>query len=222
MPFVRTFEEVSPPERFDEVAFTEVTIEEAASADGPWTQIDLVTLDPVDDDPADPQERSVTTPLAALDPGWYRLGWRDAAATVSYSPPVRMPGAEYVPAVGDVGALLRARTKSGMDEVGTFDATTRPTGTQVETLIAQAVADVQMRVGANVPDELVAAAKHVVTLRAAQLIELSLFPEQQEGGGQLSPYQTLRLSYEEALDKLVKAVQIRSLFGETLEETASA
>lgn len=220
MPFVRTFEEVSPPARFDEVAFTEVAIEEAPSADGPWTQIDLVTLDPVDDDPAAPQERSVTTTAATLNPGWYRLGWRDAAATVFYSPPVRMPGAEYVPAVGDVGALLRARTKSGMDEVGTFDATTRPTGAQVETLIAQAVADIQMRIGADIPDELVASAKHVVTLRTAQLVELSFFPEQQEGGGQLSPYQTLRLSYEEALGKLVKAVQIRSLFSET-ETTAT-
>lgn len=128
---------------------------------------------------------------------------------------------DYRPTVDQIGALLRARTKVGMTEPGTFTDETRPTGDQVELLIDQAVADVAMRVGVTIPDELNNSGRHVVALRAAQLVELSFFPEQQEGAGGVSPYQTLRLSYEEALDKLVKAVQIRSLFSETLTDEAA-
>lgn len=155
----------------------------------------------------------------------YRAVWDDGTVEIPEDLVVKqdVTAADYRPTIAQVGALLRARTKVGMTEAGTFNAQTRPTGDQVELLIDQAVADVAMRVGPEIPEVLNASGRHVVTLRAAQLVELSFFPEQQEGGGQLSPYQTLRLSYEEALGKLVKAVQIRSLFSETTSgETTAA
>jgi hypothetical protein len=64
--------------------------------------------------------------------------------------------ADWAPSVEDVANQLRARTKGGvseMDEVGTFDATTRPTGDEVEALIAGAVEDVRgVFTAADVPE----------------------------------------------------------------------
>lgn len=216
---VVTFVDYIPAPRFDEKPWTAARIEAADALAGPWTAIETIALDPVDTDPSDPQPRSFTTE-GATDETWFRIVFVDADGDESPTDPIPARSAPaYTPRIADVANLLRARTKAGMQELGTFNDTTRPTGKQVEGLIRQATADVSMRVGVEIPETLVASARHVCTLRAAQLVELSYFPEQQEGAA-LSPYQTLRLSYEEALDKLVKAVQIRSLFSETSDEAA--
>lgn len=90
-----------------------------------------------------------------------------------------------VPTVDDVGALLRARTQdSHDDEIGTFNTETRPTGAEVDRIIAQAH-NVILNSTGNL-DELSCSgaesiregAKYLTSLLAACLIELSYFPEQ--------------------------------------------
>lgn len=134
---------------------------------------------------------------------------------------VLIPLGQYAPSVDEVATILRARTKTTMgDERGTFNSDTRPNQLQVVDTIRLALRDVSMRVGVTVPTDLVAEARGVVALRAAALIELSYFPEQ--SADTLTAYQSLRLSYEEAIGKLVSAVQLRGLFSETAPEEVEA
>lgn len=87
----------------------------------------------------------------------------------------------YAPTVAEVAALVRARTKvPGGSELGTFSAQTRPTDTDVRSLIAEALNEVLGK--AQTPtDPASAYAAHVASaakVYAAMLIELSFFPEQ--------------------------------------------
>jgi hypothetical protein len=62
---------------------------------------------------------------------------------------------DIVPTVADVAALLRARTKDvNGEEIGTFNDDTRPTSSQAITLIDEAVADIQARMGPSPPMDL--------------------------------------------------------------------
>jgi len=75
---VITFEDYTPSPRYDELPWTEARIEEGATATGPWTQIDVITLDPVDPDPAHPLSRDFTTENADDAFGlWYRIVFAD-------------------------------------------------------------------------------------------------------------------------------------------------
>lgn len=79
MSVVVSFRGWTPAARYDDLPWTEVRIEEAALATGPWTQIDTIALDPVDDDPADPAARSFTTELGTNVDLWYRLVFADGS-----------------------------------------------------------------------------------------------------------------------------------------------
>lgn len=73
--FVHSFA-FTPPRRFDAVPDPWVNVlirESAESAEGPFTDLETIALSPVDADPANPQERHVTTDLATLEVGWYQL-----------------------------------------------------------------------------------------------------------------------------------------------------
>jgi hypothetical protein len=96
--------------------------------------------------------------------------------------------------------------------VGTFTAQTRPTATQVELVVDQALADVQMRIGTDIPVVLHDAVAHVVAIRAASLIEASYMPEQT--GNDNTVYINFRFQYAEQIGRLVTAVQLRCLFPE--------
>jgi hypothetical protein len=86
---------------------------------------------------------------------------------------------DITPSVADVAALLRARTKDiNGEEIGTFNDDTRPTSSQTITLIEEAVADIQARMGGSPPPELAGAGKSAAAMMAACLVELSYFPEQ--------------------------------------------
>src|SRR5207244_4319034 len=115
---------------------------------GPWEEIETIDLDPVDSDPTTPQERNFTTENGSLEGGWYRVVFLDAAAGEQVSEPVSRRQPAWRPALDDVGALIRARTKDvNGNEVGTFNEDTRPTGALVEIIIDAAVADLIARVG---------------------------------------------------------------------------
>lgn len=92
-----------------------------------------------------------------------------------------------LPDVAAVGAILRARTQNDDDqEIGTFDATTRPTDVEVEQLIRQAGNVVYGATGSpdallcDTADQLKEQIGYWISLLAAMLVELSYFPEQIE------------------------------------------
>lgn len=106
-----------------------------------------------------------------------------------------MPSSDWRPSVADVGAILRARTKDTTGtELGTFTADTRPTAAEVELIIAQALSDVELEVGEELPDRLHDTARRTVALGAAVTIELSYWPEQVALGR--SPYAQLLALYQ--------------------------
>jgi hypothetical protein len=80
---VITFENYQPTPRYDGNPWTEVRIQEAATADAAnadWTLIETITLDPVDADPENPASRDFTTENASDTDGlWYRLIFVDAS-----------------------------------------------------------------------------------------------------------------------------------------------
>lgn len=107
----------------------------------------------------------------------------------------------WLPQIATVAALLRARTKGETsggiedDEVGTFDATTRPTHIQAEEMIRMAAGFLIKCTGPWLPESLRPLSRSVVSLRAAMLIELSYWPEQVET--EQSPYEHIRDLYLE-------------------------
>lgn len=106
----------------------------------------------------------------------------------------------------DVGGILRTRTKDDHgNELGTFTDSTRPTAAQVAERLGSATNDVAEAVGMEVPAALVGRARSVAALGAALEIELSFFPEQ-IGTGR-SPYEQLKVLYDDRLRRLVTAAQ---------------
>lgn len=97
-----------------------------------------------------------------------------------------MDAPDWMPEPDQVAAVLRARTRgrgsiaySSVVEQGRFTANTRPTATQVVELIELATQELYGRFGGHSPctDVLRAAAGVAAVYRAAQLVELSYFPE---------------------------------------------
>lgn len=83
MPQVVSFQDYTPAARFDATSWTEARIEEAATEDGTYTQIDVIALG-ADPDPSDPIARSFTTSLGGDDEGlWYRVVFADATGATS-------------------------------------------------------------------------------------------------------------------------------------------
>lgn len=117
-----------------------------------------------------------------------------------------MPISEYMPAVTDVAALLRQRTVNDYsNEVGTFDATTRPTALQVQVTLNQAAALVSSILGADLAPSVHDAARYLVTLRAAMLVELSYFNEQIRPDK--SAYNELKALWETDSKAIIEAVR---------------
>lgn len=113
-----------------------------------------------------------------------------------------VPADSLVPSLADIGDLLRARTKDvNGNELGTFDADTRPTGEEVERLVGQAVSDVTLRAGAAIPDALTESVRWLATIRTGMLVELSYFPEQTTASD--STYANLKALYDEQMTALL-------------------
>lgn len=98
MVVVHSFAGVTPPARFDDIAWTEVRIERADERDGDYEEVETQALDPLDDDAASPATRSFTAPGAE---GWYRLVFLDAGGdastpTVPVSLPADPPGIDAI------------------------------------------------------------------------------------------------------------------------------
>lgn len=122
---VITFSGFVPPPRFDALAWTEVRIEEGPTEAGPWTQIDVIALLPVDADPADPASRSFTTELASDGELWYRIIFADLSGDVT------LPTAPLLNAVGISAASAGGPCETWItaDDVTDCCSTTSSSGT---------------------------------------------------------------------------------------------
>lgn len=204
MAFAVRFAGYTPPVRDDE-PWTDVRIEEAAAKEGPWTVLEEQALTPVDTDPTAPETRSITTELATLAAGWYRLTWLDASGDQALTAPL-FNGANIAPPVREVADLMLSRLRDDVGTVDTFTAETTPTATQVERFVNYGVRRVRGKAGA-IPEALADDARHVAALYAAMLAESSLQSEQADDNS--GHYERLKELYDEALaDLLVEVVDV--------------
>jgi hypothetical protein len=207
--FIVTLEGFIPLPRFDGEPFLNARIEEASTADGPWGDLGLFPLSPLDADPSNPMARSFTVDNATLEHGWYRVVFIDADAdTVTVGPVQNVldPVESYRASVQDVADLLRARTLSQNGvEIGTFTDLTRPTDEQVLRLIDKAQGDVSARIGLSVPSMFIHDAQNLVAIRAAMYVELSYFPEQIRANK--SVYPELLALWDQQLAALIASIE---------------
>lgn len=130
-----------------------------------------------------------------------------------------MPVSDYTPTVADIGAILRARTKTrGGSEAGTFNPAaaassdqTRPTAEEVTSLIGVALEDITAAFGPDVPDAPGAdvnayrnAVKRLAALGTALQIELTYWPEQVATNR--SPYSQLLALYDKRLARALELI----------------
>jgi hypothetical protein len=196
---------IQPPARGDDVAWSQVRIEQSATEAGSYTTTTTIALEP-DINPRGPSRLELTFTSSLAD-GWFRFVFIDPAGNASDpTDPIQDGGSgiDWAPAVADVAALIRARTKDdAMNELGTFTTATRPTAAEVAGYIVQAVDAVVIRVGA-VRDALKPRAQELAALYAAMLIELSYWPEQIRENR--SPYDSLKALFDEGMAALYGAV----------------
>jgi hypothetical protein len=84
-----------------------------------------------------------------------------------------------LPSSDDVAKLLRARTKDlAGDELGVFNANTRPTDADVAGMLELAYNEVTGTAGAYLDPRCAALANSLVVIRAAMWVEASYWPEQ--------------------------------------------
>lgn len=211
---VISFTDVTPQARYDNVAWTEVLIYEAAASTGTWALIDTISLaglpGGLDTDPSEPQARNITTTLATLTQGWYQLAFSDGVNTSPPSDPIQNAPSvadEIRPTVNDLGAFMRARTVvqgSGGSEAGTFNDLTRPTGSEADSIITQAVNNVLMAIGTDIPAAYYQQTQFVVLVYAAGLVELTFY--RNEVNRDQSSYEQYQTLYKDALAALQGAI----------------
>ena len=190
---VVSFDDYKPSPRHDSLAWTKVRIAESETQAGPFDLIDTIDVTPAPN-PAEPPFYSFTTEEGTLAEGWYVVTFEDADADLDApTEPVyraATPSDDRKPTVAQVALLLRTRTVKGLDQglggdtgpadFTTFDDTTRPTSTEVQSLINTAFESMQGRLPyplTEMPDHLNGAYSEVTKLYTAILVELSFFRE---------------------------------------------
>lgn len=105
---------------------------------------------------------------------------------------------ELHPDVSEVGAILRARTRSDAtgNEIGSFNDTTRPTAAEVESFIDLAQNKVLLRLPDTLPLRLVGVVRELIAIRAAMRVELSYDPDRTGDG---TAYARLKDEYDDGL-----------------------
>lgn len=109
---VFTLTGITPPARFDDLAWVSGRIEESSTETGSYTLLELIDLDPVDDDPSQPASRSFTSELATVSK-WYRVVFVDEDGDLSEPSAPIQNVAEIVVAYGttaELAANLNIRT----------------------------------------------------------------------------------------------------------------
>lgn len=120
---------------------------------------------------------------------------------------------EWAPSPDQVAAVLRSRTRGAASrdamtagEQGVFTTTTRPTRDQVQELIVAACGELAILLGGRTPCTalLQTGCTTAVTYRAAQLVEVSYFPEQTNNDQ--SAFSALQKMWETASKAVASAV----------------
>lgn len=123
-----------------------------------------------------------------------------------------MPTVDFTPTVEELGQFMRARTKTRYGlTVGTFNDDTPVTESQAEGLIAEAVDEVGIAVGPDLPegpagseDIYKRSTKAAVLLLASMNVELQLVPDQVDDPR--SPYAALERRYNSFRKALIEGV----------------
>lgn len=123
-----------------------------------------------------------------------------------------MPIADFTPTVDELAHFLRARTKTRYGAtVGTFNNDTPVTLSQAQGLIAEAIDEVALAVGSDLPagpgddpDIFKRGAKAAVLLLSAMNVEITLAPEQVNDPR--SPYAALEKRQTALTKRLIEAV----------------
>lgn len=127
--------------------------------------------------------------------------------------PGYVPAPRWQPAVSQVAAILRARTKGAASrdaatamEQGTFTDATRPTYGQVLELIELVTGELSGMMQGRTPctEGLAVSATTAAAYRAAQLVEISYFPEQTNG--EQTAFAALAKMWQESSASIAKAV----------------
>jgi hypothetical protein len=207
--YVVSFTDFVPERRFDNISWSQVTVQEAPEEDGPYTLIDTISVG-VDPDPSHPAARNFTTNKATLVEGWYLITFEDATGS-DQSPvaPVHREAsadASYVPTIQQVANKLLARTRDQYgNQLGTFNGLTVPTDSQVAAMANEVVTEISDIIGDDIPEKFYDDAQNVVAIRTAMEIETSYYAEQVANNR--SPYPLLEKQYADALAKLSAAIQ---------------
>lgn len=204
--------DITPPQRFDGVAWTSVEISEAPAVAGPWTVIDTQSAAITGEDPTEPQPRNLSSLQATITDGWYRYRWLDPSSGSS-DPSlawqnVSDQGSQLKPSVSELGAFMRARTVqagSGGTEAGTFNVNTRPTAAEAQTEIDNAEGMVLMQVGTAIPPRLYNQARLVVKFYAAMLVEIGFY--RNEINRDQSTFAEYQAMFKDALTALKVAIE---------------
>jgi hypothetical protein len=214
---VLTLADFRPSARADDVPWAEVRVEQADFPDSQWALVTMLSIDPVDEDPADPALRSFT---AAVTKDWARLVFLDAdGGEDKPCAAVYVPGPVFRPTLSEVSALMRARTYSGATPdpknpmavlaggalVGEFDEDTRPTGEEIESELIPAACTDLLSAAGSIPGFLLGEARRTAALKVGAEIERSYIPEQADEGKTI--YQTLRITFEEQARALRQRLQ---------------
>jgi hypothetical protein len=106
---VVSFEDFTPPVRYDAVPWTQVRIEEALTQTGTYAAIDTINLSPLDSDPANPASRSFTTSNATAEGLWYQMVFLDGGGNDSLPtyPIQNLPQREPYATVNELALLVR-------------------------------------------------------------------------------------------------------------------
>jgi len=77
-----------PMPRYDGQAWAVARIEGAPEQSGPWAQVEAFPLDPIDDDPSQPQTRNFTVAYDDATVEWLRLVWVDQSGNQDATLPI--------------------------------------------------------------------------------------------------------------------------------------
>jgi hypothetical protein len=121
--FVVSLDDNTPGARFDAIPWDRARIEESATRDGLYATIDTIDLatgpgvDPtgLDADPREPATRDITTSLAVLPAGWYRVVWLDANDNEQLTSPVYSSSDRQATELTSLAAVREFLSKQGGD-----------------------------------------------------------------------------------------------------------
>jgi hypothetical protein len=202
MAYSVTFFDYTPAARAAGSPWTHVRFEEAGdSRRGPWAVIATQALTPLDPDPTDPLPRTLTTDQATLYPGWFRVVWIDASGGEEPTEP-EYAGSAVRPKVQEIANLMPDRTTvDGGTEARAFTTATSPTAEEVESLIDMVLDSVDPRVPDGASAEVERAARHVVTLTTAILVESGNWADQLDTNeARVALWERLLAAHEATLD----------------------